>query len=118
MLIPRGTRIHLAREHADFRKSIDGLSGVVRTVLEDDPSSGHLFVFHNRRRTAIKALWWDHGGYCLLYKRLAKGRFRLPFFPDDCKRVRMTGADLSAFLEGIDLRWARRLDGWNPPNSG
>ena len=50
MLIPRGIRVHLAREPVDFRKSIDGLSGVVRTVLEDDPSSGHLFVFHNRRR--------------------------------------------------------------------
>jgi transposase len=115
MLIPRGTRVHLAREHVDFRKSIDGLSGVVRTVLEDDPSSGHLFVFHNRRRTAVKVLWWDHGGFCLLYKRLARGRFRLPFFPDDAIRVRMTGADLAALLEGIDLRWARRLPRWNPP---
>ncbi|MFK7931193.1 MAG: IS66 family insertion sequence element accessory protein TnpB [Myxococcota bacterium] len=115
MLIPRGTRIHLAREHADFRKSIDGLSGVVRIVLEDDPSSGHLFIFHNRRRTALKILWWDHGGYCLLYKRLAKGRFRLPFFPDDARRVRISPADLTSLLEGIDLRWARRLERWNPP---
>ena len=49
----------------------------------------------------MKALWWDHGGFCMLYKRLAKGRFRLPFFPDDAIRVRVTGADLAAFLEGI-----------------
>lgn len=117
MLIPRNARIHLAREPADFRKSIDGLSGLVRTALDADPSSGQLFVFHNRRRTAVKALWWDQGGYCLLYKRLAKGRFRLPFFPDDARRVQMSSGDLAAFLEGIDLRWAQRLKSWNPPNS-
>lgn len=87
----------------------------MRTVLDDDPSSGHLFIFYNRRKTALKLLWWDHGGYCLLYKRLARGRFCLPFFPDDAKRVRISSADLAALLEGVDLRWARRLDRWNPP---
>lgn len=115
MLIPRNVRVHLAQAPVDFRKSINGLSGVVRTVLEDDPSSGHLFVFHNRRRTAIKALWWESGGFCLFYKKLARGRFVLPFFPDDAKRVQMTGADLGALLEGIDLRWCRRSKQWNPP---
>ena len=116
MLIPRNTRIHLAREHVDFRKSIDGLAGVVRAVLEDDPSSGHLFIFHNRRRTALKILWWQDGGYCLLYKRLAKGRFVLPFFPDQTRRVVLRHAELASLLDGIDLRWARRLeDRWNPP---
>lgn len=115
MLIPAGARIHLAREHADFRKSIDGLCGLVRTVLDQDPSSGHLFIFHNRRRTALKLLWWYEGGYCMLYKRLARGRFVLPFFPDDASRVRMTRAELASLLEGIDLRWARRLERWNPP---
>lgn len=115
MLIPAGARIHLAREHADFRKSIDGLCGLVRTVLDQDPSSGHLFIFHNRRRTALKLLWWHEGGYCMLYKRLARGRFVLPFFPDDASRVRMTRAELASLLEGIDLRWARRLERWNPP---
>ncbi len=118
MLIPNGAKIHLAREHADFRKSIDGLSGLVRTALELDPSSGQLFISHNRRRTAVKALWWDQGGYCLLYKRLAKGRFVLPFFPEDAKRVQMTRAELVAFLECLDLRWARRSDLWNPPIRG
>ena len=118
MLIPSGARIHLAREHVDFRKSIDGLSGVVRAVLEDDPASGHLFIFHNRRRTALKVLWWDEGGYCLLYKRLAKGRFVLPFFPDAARRVRLKRAELASLLEGIDLRWARRLDRWDPPEKG
>ena len=82
MLIPRNTKVRLARVPADFRKSIDGLSGLVRSALDDDPSSGQIFVFHDQRRIAIEGLWWYHGGFCLLYKRLVKGRFRLPFFPD------------------------------------
>lgn len=52
-------RIHLVRKAADFRMSIDGLSGLVRTALEADPSSGQLLVFHNRQRTAVKAWSWD-----------------------------------------------------------
>lgn len=99
----------------DLRKSIDGLSGAVREVFEDDPASGHLFIFHNQRRTGLKILWWEHGGYCLFYKRLARGRFRLPFYPEGARRLHVTSADLGALLEGIDLRWARRLDRWNPP---
>ena len=112
--LPRGTRIHLAAEPVDFRKAIDGLSGVVRNVLRDDPACGHLFVFHSRDRRALKLLWWDHGGFCLLHKRLAKGRFRLPAIETEARRIAMTGAELAALLEGIDLARAVRLPRWNP----
>lgn len=101
MLIPRNTRIHLAVEPIDFRKSIDGLAGVVRSTFADDPSSGHVFIFHNQRRAGLKLLWWDNGGYCLFYKRLAQGRIRLPFFPDGAQRLRIGSADLAALLEGV-----------------
>ena len=115
MLSGRWPRIHLARQAADFRKSIDGLSGEVRRVLEDDPVNGHLFVFHNRRRTALKLLWWDHGGFCLLYKRLERGRFRLPAFDDEQQReVALTPAELQALMEGLELVKTRRVKVWNP----
>lgn len=68
-------RILLAVEPADFRKGIDGLAQVCRKVLRSDPFSGHVFVFRNKRATAIKVLLYDGQGFWLCQKRLSKGRF-------------------------------------------
>jgi len=73
-------RILLAVESVDFRKGIDGLAAVCRSVIGADPFSGYLFVFRNRRRTAIKMLMYDGQGYWLFQKRLSAGRFR--WWPD------------------------------------
>ena len=69
-------RILVAVEAVDFRRGIDGLSRVCRERLASDPFSGTLFVFHNRRGTAIKILAYDGQGFLLTLKRLSKGRFR------------------------------------------
>jgi len=69
-------RIILAVEPADFRKGIDGLSQISKSVLKSDPFSGYLFVFMNKRRTAIKMLLYDGQGFWLFQKRLSKGRFK------------------------------------------
>ncbi|MCK5804250.1 MAG: IS66 family insertion sequence element accessory protein TnpB [Lentisphaeria bacterium] len=69
-------RILVAVEPADFRKGIDGLAGVCRNVLREDPFSGCVFVFRNRRATAIKILVYDGQGFWLCQKRLSKGRFQ------------------------------------------
>lgn len=69
-------RILLAVEPADFRKGIDGLSMLCKTVLRSDPFSGYLFVFLNRRKTAIKILSYDGQGFWLCQKRLSKGKFQ------------------------------------------
>ena len=71
------TRILAYREPIDMRKSFDGLYGMVTSVLREDPLSPTLFVFFNRRRTLLKALYWDRTGFCLLAKRLEHGRFLL-----------------------------------------
>lgn len=112
MINPR--RILLARDPVDFRKSIDGLAAVCELRLGEQPLDGTLFFFVNRRRTAVKALIWTYGGFTLVYKRLEKGRFRWPIFEAD--RATVTGAELAALLEGIDLSRARRLSRWNPDN--
>ncbi len=70
-------RVLVAVEPADFRKGIDGLAQVCREVLLADPLSGALFVFRNRRATAIKALVYDGQGFWLCQKRLSRGRFRI-----------------------------------------
>lgn len=112
------TRIHLATTPADFRKSINGLSGEVRRVLDSDPTCGHVFVFHNRRRTALKLLWWDRGGFCLLYKRLEKGRFRLPSFHKEAVAVELSRAELEALVEGLQLLRLAPGKRWEPAKSG
>ena len=68
-------RIFVAREPVDMRKGFDGLTGEVIDVVDEDPQSGHLFVFFNRRRNRMKSLIWDGSGFWLLYKRLEHGRF-------------------------------------------
>jgi transposase len=69
-------RLLLAVEPVDFRKGIDGLAGLCRKVLSEDPFSGHVFVFRNRSATAVKILVYDGQGFWLCQKRLSKGRFR------------------------------------------
>jgi transposase len=69
-------RILVAVQPADFRKGIDGLAGLCRTVLCEDPFSGVVFVFRNRRATAIKILVYDGQGFWLCQKRLSKSRFQ------------------------------------------
>jgi len=68
-------RIMLAVEPADFRKGIDGLAALCRKVLHADPFSGSMFVFRNRRKTAIKILCYDGQGFWIFQKRLSQGRF-------------------------------------------
>ncbi len=113
-MIPVPPRILLARDFVDFRKQIDGLAAVCEQRLGEEPLDGTLFVFTNRRKTALKALIWTHGGFSLVYKKLERGRFRWPTGEGD--RVRLSRAELAALLEGIDLTNARRLSRWNPKN--
>jgi len=112
VLIPLPRRILLAREPVDFRKAIDGLAAVCEVDMRENPLDGSLYVFRNRRGTAVKMLIWTHGGFLMLYKKLERGRFRWP--PIDTDRGTITHAELAAIMEGIDLSRARRLSRWNP----
>lgn len=69
-------RILLAVEPVDFRKGIDGLARLCRVELEADPFTGYLFIFRNRRKTAIKILTYDGQGFWICQKRLSRGRFK------------------------------------------
>jgi transposase len=111
--LPATLRIFLAVEPADMRKGFDGLSQLVRDRIAQDPLSGHLYVFRNRRRDRVKALYWDRDGFALWYKRLEKGTFRFPEAKDG--RVEVTPAEMAAILEGIDLSRARRLPRFTLP---
>ena len=69
-------RVLVAVEAADFRRGIDGLAQLCRASLHADPFTGTVFVFRNRRATALKLLVYDGQGFWLCHKRLSKGRFR------------------------------------------
>jgi transposase len=78
------------------------LSGMVQTALQENPFSGHVFIFRGRRGDLIKVLWFDGDGLCLLAKRLERGRFLWPKVTSGT--VALTQAQLSMLLEGIDWR--------------
>ena len=104
--LPTGTHIWIAAGVTDLRRGFTGLSATVQTVLEQNPFSGHVFVFRGRRGDLIKVLWWDSDGLCLFAKRLERGRFIWP--KAQSGTVSLSQAQLSMLLEGIDWRRPQR----------
>ena len=106
-----GTRIWLAAGITDMRRGFRGLSAQVQTVLEQEPYSGHVFVFRGRQGDLIKLLWFDGDGLCLFQKHLERGRF---IWPQATRgTVSLSRAQLAMLLEGID--WRRPDRTWQPP---
>ena len=107
--LPPSVRLFIARGATDMRKSFDTLAALVIEQIDEDPQSGHLFLFVNRRRDRLKVLWWDRSGYCLLAKRLEHGQFRV--FDRAAGKTgafEMQASELALILDGIDLRGAKR----------
>ena len=94
--LPANTRIWIAAGVTDMRRGFTGLSALVQTALEQDPLSGHVFVFRGRRGDLIKLLWFDGDGLCLFAKRLERGRFVWP--KAESGTVSLTRAQLSMLL--------------------
>jgi transposase len=113
LTLPCAVRIYVAAEGMDLRRGFDGLAAATRSVIGEDPLSGHVFVFLNRRKNRIKLLLWDRTGYLLVYKRLERGTFRLATAPVAGRRhVELDAGELALLLEGVDLRGARRHPRW------
>ena len=111
--VPGRVAIYVYTRHADLRKGFDALSIVVRARLAKDPLSGALFVFFNRRFNRAKVLVWTPSGWCLVYKRLEKGRFQLPrAIESGANDLTIEASELVALLDGIDLRHVPRPKRW------
>lgn len=107
MFFPEGQiRVHVYGRPADMRKSYDGLYALTRQELGQDPLSGHLFVFINRRATQIKVLYWDRTGFCVWAKRLEQGRFLSDWRHVTTREMDWTG--LKLLLEGIEAKMVKK----------
>ena len=104
------TRIFVALEPVDMRKSYNGLQAAVETVLSQDVLSGHLFLFTNRRKTRVKAIYWDGSGLVVYAKRLERGRFGWPAGNGTSRTLRPE--ELTLLLHGLEAHprahWYRR----------
>lgn len=109
--LPSGTRVWLVAGATDMRRGFTGLSALVQTALEQDPFSGHVFVFRGKKGDLIKLLWFDGDGLLLLAKRLERGRFVWPQ-TSEAGTVNLSKAQLAMLLEGID--WRRPTRSWTP----
>jgi len=95
-------RVMVATRPVDFRKGAEGLAALVREEMKADPFCGAIYVFRAKRADRVKLVFWDGTGVCLFAKRLENGAFRWPSVQDGV--IRLSAAQLSALLEGLDWR--------------
>jgi len=91
-----------------MRKSFCGLSGLVRNELACDPTDGTLFLFINRRRDRIKAIYWDRDGLVLWYKRLESGTFEMLRTDQHTRAIQINQTDLAMLLSRINIESAKK----------
>lgn len=114
LTLPENVKVFLAVGVTDMRKSFDTLAGLVRNQIQEDPLSGHLFVFCNRRRDRLKILLWESSGFWLFAKRLERGTFAWPAAGG--VKVRYTPAQLALLLGGLDVAQTRRRCWYQRPD--
>ena len=101
------TKIYIAVEAIDMRKGFEGLHGMVRDHLGQDPLSGHLFLFTNKTKTRLKALVWDGSGLWVCAKRLEKGRFCWPE-TEGVRSLTLRTEELAMLVNGLDVKQTRQ----------
>lgn len=105
------SRILVAVDPVDFRKGMDGLSGICLNQLDQDPFSGTIFLFRNRSYTAIRALVYDGQGFWLCAKRLSKGKFR--WWPNNSEDIAVIDCrELQTLLWNGDPSKAKFSEDW------
>ena len=112
--LPSSVKIFLSTEPTDMRKGCDTLMAIVQYKWHLDPFTGHLFVFISKKRNRAKVLFWDNGGFVLIYKRLEIGRFKKPVNRGDGLNMGIDATELTMLLDGIDFSNVRRPMKWRP----
>jgi len=103
-VIPQGVQVFVALDPVDLRCSFDRLGGIAKEQIGYDARSGALFVFHGRRRDALKILFFDGSGMCIFYKRLDRHVFAIPEpTTPGARHVEVDDATLEALLDGVQV---------------
>ncbi|MCP4891271.1 MAG: IS66 family insertion sequence element accessory protein TnpB [Planctomycetaceae bacterium] len=106
--LPEGIPIYLCTDPVDFRKGFDGLTGIVTASLGCSVTDGSLFLFVNRKRDRIKALWWETGGLTLWYRRLEQGTVEIPKPQAGQSHVMIDSVELAMWIAGVSLKSAKK----------
>ncbi len=101
-------RIFVCTTPTNMIHSFDFLMGRAEEVFQQDPTSGHLFLFFNRRRDRVKMIFWDHDGFCIFYKRLEEGTYQMLTTTNDPEGIEIEYSQLVKLLRGLDLQTGRR----------
>jgi transposase len=110
--LPSTARIFVYARPTDMRRSFRGLYALVRNQLSQDPFSGYLFLFGNKRGNYLKALWWEGDGFALFAKKLEQGTFQFPtiqFVDGVCQPIELERRQLLLLLEGVDTKSIKML---------
>ena len=107
-------RVYLASQPVDMRAGHDGLFAIVKS-WDLNPFSGDLFAFIGKRGDRAKILVWHRGGFLLLYKRLEKGKFRIPAIEAGARTAMIDATELAMLVDGIDVQRVKRPPLWEPP---
>ncbi len=102
MIVPVVRQLYVSVNPTDFRKSYDGLSGVISSELTMVPTDGSLYVFFNKRRTQVKVMYYDSGGYCIWQKRLEQGTFANVSATSN-RYVTISTTEMLMLIDGINL---------------
>lgn len=108
LVLSSSRRYFLYGKISDMRKGFDSLSGIVRDELKQNPLSGDIFIFFNRRRNQIKLLLFEGDGFSMYYKRLEKGTYEIPASENSSASIEIKSDELSLILQGISLISVRR----------
>jgi transposase len=104
IFVDHAVRVWLYQQATDMRKSFRGLIALVKNQLQEDPLSGHLFVFINKRKTYMKVLYYSQGGFCIWMKKLTQGQFA---FVEQAENKSMSWQELQWLIEGIEVEKVR-----------
>ena len=107
--LPVAVKLWYCPDAVDMRLGFDGLFALVRSRLQADPLSGHLFIFRNRCADRLKVLYWGGHGLCLWCQRLEAGRYHFPDVDPSSSRVELTAGQFQMILDGIDLSRVKRF---------
>jgi transposase len=106
--LDRPVKVFLYGKPCDMRKGFNGLYGLVKSAMELNPVSGHLYVFINSQRNLIKVLYWDGDGLAIYYKRLERGTFKRPTARLNAPNSELLPEELYMILRGIDFEKTKK----------